>query len=81
MRHALLQLRERRLEIAFDLQDDFSDQRIDWQDLRRLIPFDSRARDAPMRILRVREQGGVAAMEKDGEWSPGLWQKIRELGT
>jgi tripartite ATP-independent transporter DctP family solute receptor len=25
--------------------------------------------------------GGVAAMEKDGEWSPGLWQRIRELGT
>ena len=25
--------------------------------------------------------GGVEAMEQDGEWSPGLWQKIRELGT
>lgn len=24
---------------------------------------------------------GVATMEKDGEWSQGLWQKIRDLGT
>lgn len=24
---------------------------------------------------------GVETMEKDGEWSQGLWQKIRELGT
>jgi tripartite ATP-independent transporter DctP family solute receptor len=24
---------------------------------------------------------GVATMEKDGEWSAGLWQKIRDLGT
>jgi len=25
--------------------------------------------------------GGVETMEGDGEWSQGLWQKIRELGT
>ena len=24
---------------------------------------------------------GVETMEKDGEWSPGLWQRIRDLGT
>jgi TRAP-type C4-dicarboxylate transport system substrate-binding protein len=24
---------------------------------------------------------GVETMEKDGEWSQGLWQKIRDLGT
>ena len=24
---------------------------------------------------------GVATMEQDGEWSQGLWQKIRDLGT
>ncbi len=25
--------------------------------------------------------GGVETMESDGEWSQGLWQKIRDLGT
>jgi TRAP-type C4-dicarboxylate transport system substrate-binding protein len=24
---------------------------------------------------------GVETMEKDGEWSQGLWQQIRDLGT
>src|SRR5882724_13600357 len=67
MGHGFFQRRERRLESAFYLQNDISDNWVHGQDLRRLLPRDVRAGHVPYSVTSVGRELRILRESRPGK--------------